>query len=86
MVFTFYRALGYNIGHSLVENEYIDTAFQIITKAKYNGVELHLAEDCVVTDSIMDPTIIETVRKNEIDNYMYGVDIGNETFEGNCYN
>lgn len=85
MVFTFYRAMGYEIGNSLVENEYIDTALQIITSAKNKGVELFLAEDCIVTDSIVDPNIIETVRYNEIENGMIGVDIGNETFEGIYY-
>merc|ERR1719384_961321 len=40
MIFTFYKALGYDIGASLVEDDIVDLAKDLMTKAKEKGVNL----------------------------------------------
>lgn len=79
MMFTFYKAMGIEIGKSLLESDYISVAFDILQKAKEKGVSIVLPEDVVVTDSIDNPTKIKTVNKNEIPSDMIGVDIGPAT-------
>lgn len=81
MMFTFYRAMGIEVGKSLLEQDYISVAFDILQKAKEKGVSLILPEDVVVTDSIDNPTKVRTVGKNEIPSDMMGVDIGSASIK-----
>jgi phosphoglycerate kinase len=48
MVFTFYKALGHNVGDSFVEESSIATAQEIIQKAAYKEIVLKFASDCTV--------------------------------------
>lgn len=79
MMFTFYKAMGIEIGRSLVEPDYVSVAFDILQKSKEKNVSIVLPEDVVVTDSIDSPTKIKTVGRNEIPSDMIGVDIGPST-------
>ncbi|MEN2998075.1 MAG: phosphoglycerate kinase [Brevinematia bacterium] len=79
MMFTFYKAMGIEVGKSLLESDYISVAFDILQKAKEKGVSIVLPEDVVVTDNIENPTKVKTVSKNEIPSDMVGVDIGSAT-------
>lgn len=51
MAFTFLKAMGYSVGKSLVEDELITVAIEIMNKAKENGVKFYLPVDCVVADN-----------------------------------
>lgn len=51
MAFTFLRAMGYSVGKSLVEDELISTAKEVMDKAKKQGVTFFLPVDCVVANS-----------------------------------
>jgi phosphoglycerate kinase len=45
MAYTFLKALGYNVGKSLVEEELLDTAKRIMEEAEGNGIKLYLPVD-----------------------------------------
>lgn len=50
MVFTFYKAQGYSVGTSLVEEDKLGLATSLIEKAKAKGVSLLLPTDVVIAD------------------------------------
>lgn len=50
MIFTFYKAQGYSVGSSLVEEDKLDLATSLIEKAKTKGVSLLLPTDVVIAD------------------------------------
>ena len=76
MAFTFLKAMGYEIGNSLVEPEMIDISLQIYNSARQRGIKFYLPVDCVVAPS-MEPgaeTMIVTVQ--EIPKDWIALDIG----------
>ena len=50
MIFTFYKALGKSVGASLVEDDKIDLAKELMAKAEAKGVKILLPTDVVVAD------------------------------------
>ncbi|KAI7750298.1 hypothetical protein M8C21_005819 [Ambrosia artemisiifolia] len=50
MIFTFYKAQGYKVGSSLVEEDKLDLATSLLEKAKSKGVSLLLPSDVVIAD------------------------------------
>jgi len=50
MIFTFYKALGYDIGGSLVEEDMVELASSLMKKAEEKGVKMILPSDVVVAD------------------------------------
>lgn len=50
MIFTFYKAQGYSVGSSLVEEDRLDLTTSLIEKAKAKGVSLLLPTDVVIAD------------------------------------
>lgn len=50
MIFTFYKAQGYSVGSSLVEEDTLNLATSLIEKAKEKGVSLLLPTDVVIAD------------------------------------
>ena len=76
MAYTFLKAKGYNVGLSLFEPDYVDFARELLDDAQQQGKEIVLPEDVVVTNSISDPTIIETVMIDSIASDVMGVDVG----------
>jgi phosphoglycerate kinase len=50
MAFTFIKAMGHDVGKSLVEDDLLDTAAKILVTAKERGVKFYLPVDCVVAD------------------------------------
>ncbi|KAJ9140504.1 hypothetical protein P3X46_031145 [Hevea brasiliensis] len=50
MMFTFYKAQGYSVGSSLVEEDKLDLATSLVEKAKAKGVSLLLPTDVVIAD------------------------------------
>ena len=84
MIFTFYKALGYSIGKSLVEEDMIDTAKRIMTLAAERNVQLLLPTDVVVADAFENTanTAIAKIGPNDRDGISdgwMGLDIGPET-------
>jgi phosphoglycerate kinase len=76
MIFTFYKAMGYNIGKSVVEENMVSKAKDIIEKAKAKGVKLILPVDVVVADAFKADANSKTVDAKSIPEGWMGLDIG----------
>ncbi|GAA0744624.1 phosphoglycerate kinase [Clostridium oceanicum] len=84
MGYTFSKAQGYKIGTSLVEEDKVEYAKEMITKAKEKGVNLLLPIDNTVADKFdKDAKAIVTEDQNIEDGYM-GLDIGPKTAKLYC--
>ena len=81
MTFTFLKAIGLNVGKSMIDESMISTAKTIIKKARQNRVKIKLPLDFVVSDAIDKPSKIETVSFDSIPDNMIGLDIGPETIK-----
>lgn len=81
MIFTFYKAMGYNIGKSILEEDKIELASSLLNKAKENNVQLLLPVDVVVADKFENEANIKIVPAEEIGNDDIGMDIGPKTQE-----
>merc|ERR1712087_619870 len=79
MVFTFLKAKGLNVGTSLVEDDFIDTAKAVIAKAEELGKELILPTDIVVADKFDADADSKVVPSDEIPDGWMGLDNGPET-------
>ena len=79
MAFTFQKALGYNVGNSLVENEELSTSLEIIKKAKRKNVNLQFPVDVVCAKDINKYESIEVKSIDHFENDDIGLDIGPET-------
>ena len=79
MAFTFLKSMGINVGKSLVEDELLKTAQEILETANNKGVKIFLPVDCVVADK-MDPSAqTKTVPVGKIPPDWMGLDIGPST-------
>ena len=78
MCFTFFKAQGYEVGNSLVEEEYLEEAKRLIDEARERLV---LPVDVVVAEEIEEDAPSQTVKAEEIPAEMTGLDIGPKTVE-----
>ncbi len=78
MAYTFLKAQGHNIGGSLVEDDLIDTAKQILTDAESKGVKFMLPTDNLAADKFADDADIQVVGV-EIPEGRMALDVGPET-------
>lgn len=76
MAYTFFKALGGEIGNSLVEADKLDLAKELIQKAKSKGVELHLPIDSVVADKFDAQANTNVANNHNIEAGWMGLDIG----------
>jgi len=76
MAYTFFKALGGNIGKSLVEEDKLELAKELIKKAKEKGVELHLPIDSIIADKFDNSANTEIANNNAIKDGWMGLDIG----------
>ncbi|HEX7608966.1 MAG TPA: phosphoglycerate kinase [Candidatus Cryosericum sp.] len=81
MAFTFLKAMGYAIGFSLVEEDYLKVADEIIEAAKTRGTRLLLPVDVIITNEIKTGSSHRIVDIEEIPADQIGVDIGPKTIE-----
>jgi 3-phosphoglycerate kinase len=81
MAYTFFKAKGYTVGKSLVEDEMLETALEIERKAKEAGVELILPTDHQVVDSYDPLNSRKTIPIDFTNKGLVGLDIGAETVE-----
>ncbi len=79
MAFTFLKAQGAEVGSSLVEDEHLETARQIMNSAREKGVEIHLPSDVVAADRFAPDAKTLEVASNAIPKGWMGLDIGPET-------
>ncbi len=81
IVYTFVKAMGGNIGNSIVEDSFIDVALKVIESAKKNNVKLYLPTDCVVADGFSNDANIEHCEIDKIEDGWLGLDIGIKSAE-----
>ncbi|MCD6441218.1 MAG: phosphoglycerate kinase [Candidatus Marinimicrobia bacterium] len=79
MVYTFLKAKGYEIGKSLLEEDKVDLAREILEKAKKFGCKVYLPVDIVIVTEISADAEICVVADKNISGNKMGVDIGPET-------
>lgn len=76
MSYTFFKAKGGKIGKSLVENEQLNLAAELMKKAKAKGVKLFLPQDSLVADKFANDAQTHFADNNEIPDDFMGLDIG----------
>lgn len=76
MAYTFFKALGGKVGNSLVEEDKLDLARNLIQKAKSKGVELHLPFDSIIADKFDAAANTDIANNNAIPDGWMGLDIG----------
>ncbi len=81
MMFTFLKAKGLEIGSSLLEEDLIDTAKDILKQAEEAGIELLLPVDCLVADKVEAAANTQLVSVEAIPEGWMGLDIGPESIK-----
>lgn len=81
MAFTFYKALGWDIGGSLLEEDKIGLAKELMEKAKSKGVSLLIPPDAKIADKFDNAATSKFVKAAEIPANWIGLDIGEETIK-----
>ncbi|MDO4850718.1 MAG: phosphoglycerate kinase [Actinomycetota bacterium] len=76
MCFTFLKSLGYEVGTSLLEEDWVDKAGEMLEKAKAKGARLLLPVDVVAADRFAEDADTRIVSCDEIPSDMMGLDIG----------
>ena len=81
MSYTFFKALGGNVGKSLVEEDKLELAGMLIKKAKEKGVNLELPIDSVIADDFNNNANTQIAKNFAIPDGWMGLDIGPEARE-----
>ncbi|MBN1646431.1 MAG: phosphoglycerate kinase [Spirochaetales bacterium] len=86
MSFTFLKVQGYSIGNSMVEEEYLDTAKNLLDKAGKAGVEILLPDDHIAASAFPDKSVPSDAKlealyvdNKNVPDGMLGLDIGKKT-------
>ena len=79
MAYTFMKALGEEVGDSLLEADYLDYAKEMMAKAEAKGVKLLIPVDTVVAKEFSNDAESKTVGRGEIEAGWQGLDIGEKT-------
>lgn len=79
MAFTFLKAQGYDVGKSLIEENLIPKALDIMESAKKQGVKFYLPVDCVIADEMSAEAETKIVPVQEINCKWMALDIGPAT-------
>jgi len=81
MTFTFSKAMGYPIGNSLLEEDKVELASEIIKKVQHSRAKLIFPTDVVIASEISDTAATEVVDINKIPDGKMGLDIGPASIE-----
>lgn len=76
MTFTFVKAMGGTVGSSLVEDDFLETAKQIMKDAEAKGVKIHLPIDSIIADKFDNAANKKTCDSNAIPDGWMGLDVG----------
>ncbi len=79
MTYTFVKAAGGKIGNSIHEDEYLELANQLVSKAKEKGTNLYLATDALAADDFSENANTQFVDVMNIPDGWEGLDIGKES-------
>lgn len=78
---TFLKALGYDMKGSLVEDDFVEVAKEVLSEAKAKGVKVYLPVDVVTTDSIEHPVDVKITPVQDVLDGFHAVDIGPATLK-----
>ncbi|WP_091098621.1 phosphoglycerate kinase [Paenimyroides marinum] len=81
MMFTFIKAQGGKVGNSIVEDDKMELALEILEKAKAKNVQIHIPVDVVAADAFSNDANTQIVPANEIPVGWQGLDVGPKTLE-----
>jgi phosphoglycerate kinase len=81
MSYTFFKAMGGNIGNSLVETDKLPLAKELIQKAKAKGVDLLLPIDSITADKFAADANTGTANNHAIPDGLMGLDIGPQAIQ-----
>ncbi|MDR2780138.1 MAG: phosphoglycerate kinase, partial [Synergistaceae bacterium] len=81
MAFTFLKAKGFEIGHSLCETEKLTFASELLSHAESKGVSIILPSDVVAASEVSADAPSKIVPANAIPSDMMGLDIGSGTIK-----
>jgi len=84
MAYTFAKAQGGKIGKSLVEEDKLGLANELIKKAKEKGVNLLLPTDSIIADNFSNDANTDTANNDNIKDGWMGLDIGPESIKSFC--
>lgn len=79
MAYTFVKAQGGEVGNSLVEDDFLDTANKIMADAKAKGVNLYIPVDSIIADKFDNDANRAEVQINAIPKGWMGLDIGSQS-------
>lgn len=79
MAFTFLKAIGYEIGNSLLEEDLVEEALNILREGKRLGVKIYIPVDAIVAPAISQDSVMKNVTVQEIPAGWMGLDIGPAT-------
>jgi len=79
MAFTFLKALGYEVGKSLVEEDLMPKALEVMQTAREMGVKFYLPVDCVMAEEMSAEAETKIVPIQEMNSHWMGLDIGPAT-------
>ncbi len=81
MAYTFFRALGNDIGTSICENDKLELALELINKARAKGVNFLLPVDNIIGREYKEDTTFMRIYSDSIPDGWMGLDIGEKTQE-----
>ncbi len=81
MAYTFIKAQGYNVGSSLLEEDKVEYAKEMMEKAKANGVNLLIPVDSACAKEFKNDTEIKVCDSSEMEDGFMGLDIGDNTIK-----
>ena len=81
MTFTFIKAQGGSIGDSLVEDDKMELALEILKQAEAKGVQVHLPTDVLAADGFANDANTQVCSINQIPDNWMGLDAGPDTRE-----
>jgi phosphoglycerate kinase len=81
MTYTFVKARGGNVGDSICEDDFIETAKTIEKVAKEKGVKLILSSDVLAADDFSNDANTKVLNSNDIPNGWQGLDAGPESIK-----
>ena len=84
MAYTFEKAQGGNIGKSLCEEDKLQTAKDLLSKAEAKGVCIHLPSDSLIANKFANDAETSTAPSNNIPDEWMGLDIGVNACEQFC--
>ncbi len=79
MAFTFLKTMGYHVGKSLVEEDMLDLASDIMKQARSRGIPFYLPVDCIAARAIEEKAKTMIVPVQEVPHDKMGLDIGPAT-------